>query len=125
MAFAKAAIGASEEFLVPYLAERIERAELFLDEERGAIRASGELRVDQAHPGHAHLGMMVGSDHRGRGVGSQLMNALVADCVRRDLRPLCSTEPTNLPARRVIHKAGFRARHRVFRVRVGPKAPPR
>lgn len=118
VAFAKSAIGAPEGFLVPYLAERIERAELLLDEEGGSIRATGECRVDRTHTGYAHLGLIVGSDARGRGVGSQLMNALVADCRRRDLQPLCSTEPTNLPARRLIHKAGFRARHRVFRVTV-------
>lgn len=47
------------------------------------------------------------------------MNALVAECQRRDLRPLCSTESTNLAARRVIHKTGFRSRHRVFRVKFG------
>ncbi len=86
VAFAKSAIGAPEGFLVPYLAERIERAELLLDEEGGSIRATGECRVDRTHTGYAHLGLIV---------GSQLMNALVADCRRRDLQPLCSTEPTN------------------------------
>jgi GNAT superfamily N-acetyltransferase len=119
VAFAKAATGMPDEFLVPYLSERIERAELFLHEVSGAIHATGECRVDQTHLGHAHLGMIVGIDHRSRGVGSQLLNALVAECQRRDLRPLCSTESTNLAARRVIHKIGFRSRHRVFRVKFG------
>ena len=81
-AFAEAAAGFPRTFVEPYLAERIERGELFLYEERGEILASGE-------------------------------------CRRRNMKPLCSTEPANLAARRVIHKAGFRARHRVFRVTLG------
>ncbi len=62
------------------------------------------------------MGLIVGRGRRGKGLGSRLMHALVLECQRRKLKPLCSTEPENLAARRVILKAGFRARHRLFRV---------
>jgi hypothetical protein len=34
----------------------------------------------------------------------------------RGLQPVCSTEPSNHAARRVIHHAGFRQRHSVLLV---------
>lgn len=116
--FAQAATGASVAFLRPYYADRIEREELMLLVQPDSIIASGECRLDQKHTGYAHLGMIVGQDHREHGLGSQLMNALVESCRSRDLKPLCSTEPVNVPAQHVINKAGFRARHRVFRVKL-------
>lgn len=39
----------------------------------------------------------------------------------RGLTPLCSTEPANIPAQRVIHRAGFQGLHRVFRIATMPK----
>ena len=40
--------------------------------------------------------------------------AVIAD--GKGLSALCSTEPTNIAAQRVIHRAGFRSGHRVFHV---------
>jgi len=120
--FAEKATDLPRSFLEPYLAERIDRGELLLHEETGRILASGECRDDRRQPGHAHLGVIVGSDRRGKGLGSRLLHALVLECRRRRLEPLCSTEPDNLAARAIIHKAGFRARHRVFRVALDPSS---
>ncbi len=118
-AFVEAATDLPRTFLEPYLAERIEKRELFLHQERTEILASGECRNDQRQSGYAHLGMIVGRSQRGKGLGTRLMHALVSECRNQGLKPLCSTEPENLAARRVIHKAGFRAHHRVFRVTLG------
>ena len=119
VAFAHGATGMPAEFLEPYFEDRIGQTGLYLHEESGELRATGECRPDIHHPGHAHLGLIVGEALRGRGVGSALMHALVTACRGRQLTPLCSTEPANLPARKVISRAGFRARHRVFRVAFG------
>ncbi len=116
IAFDEAAAGMPRAFLEPYLAERIEKGELFLHEHGNEIRATGECRNDQRQPGYAHLGLIVAPDLRGQGVGGQLMHSLVLACRGRNAEPLCSTEPENVAARGVIHKAGFRARHRVLRV---------
>ena len=120
IAFDEAAIGAPRSFLEPYLGARIENGELLLCERDGAIIASGECRVDTRAPGHVHLGMIVGREHRGTGLGRRMMHTLVDECRARNLKPLCSTEPDNVPAQRAIESAGFRSQHRVFRIAYAP-----
>ena len=116
VAFDRAATGSSEEFLRPFLAARIDQSELYVVESDDQIVATGECRVDHRARGHAHLGLVVGSERRGHGLGTELMHALVDICRVRGLAPQCSTEPDNLAAQHVIRRAGFRSRHRVFRV---------
>lgn len=120
--FAEKAIDAPRSFLDPYFADRIEKRELFVHEQQGTIVASGECRRDHEHKEYAHLGLIVGREQRERGMGASLMHALVLESRRQNLEPLCSTEPQNHAARSVIQKAGFRARHRVFRVTFVPGA---
>ncbi|MGI9596859.1 MAG: GNAT family N-acetyltransferase [Acidimicrobiales bacterium] len=108
--------GDADPWLEGYLAERIERGELLLHRVEGRIVGVGERRLDTRFPGFAHLGMVVGESHRGRGIGALILNTLVDLCDRESLTPLCSTEPGNSAARIVIHRAGFRSRHRVFRL---------
>lgn len=124
LAFARETIGGPESFLGPYLKERIDLGELRLLEEGGAIIGSGELRLDKVHEGFAHLGVIVDADHRRRGLGRGILAALVAECQSRGLRPLCSTAPDNAAARRAIHEAGFRSRHRIFQVSFADQASP-
>lgn len=114
--FAEEAIGASRTFLESYFAERIEKRELHVHEKQGTILATGECRQDLGQMGYAHLGLIVGREQRGKGLGTSLMHALVLESCRQNLQPLCSTEPQNMAARSIIHKVGFRARHRVYRV---------
>lgn len=114
------ATGAPEPWLGGYLTERIARRELFLFEDNGQIAGSGERRFDRHAPGHAHLGIVVGQQHRGQGLGSRLMNTLVERCLRETLTPLCSTEPGNHAAQVLIRRAGFRQRHRIFRLTLMP-----
>lgn len=114
--FADADAGLPRAFVDPYFADRIAKQELFVAERDGKIVGTGECRTDMRSKGNAHLGLVVGRHERGRGLGSRLMHRLVLECRDRKLTPLCSTEPTNHAARKLIHKAGFRARHRVFRI---------
>ena len=116
VAFAQRELGAPESFLGPYLAQRIELGELYLLEVSGAIVASGECRIDTRSPGNAHLGLVVGEQLRGQGLGSRLMHTLTEIALSRDLIPRCSTEPTNTAAQRAIRRAGFRNRHHVLSV---------
>ena len=118
VAFYQAATGSPEAFLTPYLTERIDQQELYLLEADGQIAATGECRVDQRAPGNAHLGLVVGAELRGQGVGSRLMHTLTEICQDRDMTPRCSTEPTNLAAQTVIRRAGFRTRHQIFKIDV-------
>lgn len=114
------ATGAPDPWLGGYVAERIERRELFLFEDNGQIAASGERRFDPHAPGHAHLGIVVGLQYRSQGLGSRLMNTLVERCLHETLTPLCSTGPDNHAAQALIRRAGFRQRHRIFRLTLMP-----
>lgn len=117
VAFYEAETGSPREFQEGYLAERISRGELHLVVDTdGRITATGECRIDLRTDKHAHLGLVVGADSRNQGVGSRLIHTLAELAHAEDLLPLCSTEPTNRAAQRVIHRAGFRTRHRVFQV---------
>jgi GNAT superfamily N-acetyltransferase len=118
VAFYRVATGSPEAFLTPYLAERIDLQELYLVEADGQIAATGECRVDQRAPCNAHLGLVVGTELRGQGVGRRLMHTLTEICQDRDMTPYCSTEPTNLVAQTVIRRAGFRTRHQIFKIGV-------
>lgn len=118
IAFYRAGTGAPEAFLTPYLAERIDLRELYLVEADGKskIAATGECRIDARAAGNAHLGLVVGSELRGQGMGSRLMHTLTQICRDQGMTPRCSTEPSNMAAQRVIHRAGFRSRHQTFQV---------
>lgn len=114
--FCRAELEAPEAFLNAYLGERIDRGELHLVEVAEMIVASGECRVDRRAPGNAHLGLVVGAELRGKGLGARLMHTLTGIALEQGLTPRCSTEPANLAAQTVIRHAGFRTRHQVFRV---------
>lgn len=116
VAFDLAATGSPSAFLTRYLAERIGLGELYLVARAGEIVATGECRVDRRAPGNAHLGFVVGAQHRGQGLGTRLLRALTEIAAEQHLVPRCSTEPTNLAAQKAIRRAGFRSRHHVFRV---------
>ncbi len=113
--------GSPFDFLEPYVAARIARGELaVLVGDDGRIRATGECRTDTRSTGYAHLGLIVRRDDRNRGVGTSVLTAMVELARARGLRPLCSTEPSNVAARHVIQRAGFRQRHSVLSVAMAP-----
>lgn len=121
--FMLASTGMPPAFIKEYAAERIDRRELYLHEIDGAIAGIGERRIDRYSVGFAHLGIVVGPDHRSRGLGAKLMNTLVSISQRDQFTPLCSTEPDNVAARRLIRRAGFRSRHSIFRLALIADAP--
>lgn len=115
--FQEAATGMPRAFLEPYASVRLELDELLLFEEDEQLVAVGELRRDQEQPGIAHLGVIVHAERRGRGVATRMLAELVRRCRAEGLAAHCSTELTNLGARRAIERAGFQADHRVLRVK--------
>jgi ribosomal protein S18 acetylase RimI-like enzyme len=87
---------------------------MFLYEEGSQLLCVGELRRDDQQPGIAHLGIVVSEEARGQGIGSRMMTSLVGRSRDEGLAPHCSTEVTNVGARRAIERAGFRATHRLL-----------
>lgn len=114
--FMERAAGGPRDWVTSYLGRRIERGELYLHRVDGRIAAAGERRLDERTLAHAQLGIVVDPERRGQGLGSQLMGTLVTMSDDDGLIALCSTDPDNHPARRAIRRAGFRSRHRVFRL---------
>ena len=114
--FQAAEVGAPRSFLEGYVRERIERQEMLLFEEGSQLVCVGELRRDPQQAGIAQLGLIVRGRERGRGVGTRMLSSLVTRSRAAGLSPHCSTEVTNLGARRAIERAGFRATHRLLRV---------
>jgi GNAT superfamily N-acetyltransferase len=110
--------GAPRSFLERYVAERLERREMLLLQKDAQLDSVGELRRDRQQEGIAHLGVIVRRAERGKGIGSAMLSSLVARSREAGLTPHCSTEVRNPGARRAIERAGFRADHRVLRVRV-------
>ena len=112
--FQAAAIGASRSFLDYYVHQRLERQEMLLYEEGSQLLCVGELRRDDQQPGTAHLGIVVSKEARGQGIGSRMMTSLIGRSRDEGLAPHCSTEVTNVGARRAIERAGCRATHRLL-----------
>jgi GNAT superfamily N-acetyltransferase len=112
--FQAAAIGAPRSFLESYVHGKLERQEMLLYEQGSQLLCVGELRRDDQQPGIAQLGLIVSEESRGQGIGSRMMTSLVARSRDEGLAPHCSTEATNVGARRAIERAGFRATHRLL-----------
>lgn len=114
--FAHAALGAPTQWLREYYTGLLAREELFGTREHERLIGLGESRGFQGlQPGYADLGVIVAKTHRRRGLATRILGSLAHMNAERDLRPLCSTEPTNTGARRAIERAGFFARNRIVR----------
>lgn len=109
-------IGAPREFLEHYVRERLGREEMLLHLDGGSLISVGELRRDRHQAGIAQLGVIVRRQARGQGVASRMLTSLVERSRAEGLTPHCSTEVTNLGARRAIERAGLRANHRLLKV---------
>ena len=116
VAFQRRRLGAPRDFLESYMDQLLEQGEVFLHLDGPRLAAVGELRPDVHQEGVAHLGLVVGSSWRRAGVGSRLMSSLVTRALSGGRTPCCSTERTNVGARKAIERAGFRARHRLLEV---------
>lgn len=116
VAFAVEAIGAPAEWLTGYFGNLIQRRELFGVWQLGALRATGECRgYDGVDRGHADLGVIVQVSARRQGLATGVLRALIGHAHRRGLKPICSTEMSNLGAQKAITRAGFYAEHRIVR----------
>ncbi len=116
VSFVEANVGGSTAWLEGYLGNLIERGELFGHFEGGRLIATGECRGnDLVQTEYADLGMIVDESARGRGLATRVMKGMIAVSESRGLRPICSTEKTNVAAQKAIERAGFFAGHRIVR----------
>jgi GNAT superfamily N-acetyltransferase len=116
VAFAVASIGAPAEWLTGYFGNLINRNELFGLWRDGQLVATGECRgYDEYQTGYADLGVIVAESERGQGLATSVLKQLVTVSAGRGLKPICSTEATNLGAQKAISRAGFFAGNRIIR----------
>ena len=116
VAFVVETIAAEEDWVYHYFEGLIDLGQLYVFKKGNQILGTGELRVSASQPPYADLGMIAAKDHRGKGIGSEILNRLKHFCQEKSLTPICSTTSQNQPALRAIHKAGFVSRHRIFDV---------
>lgn len=114
VAFAHETLGASPAWLTSYFSGLTERRELYgllLD---GELIATGECRRSENHPTTSDVGMVVGKRHRGKGLATNVLLALVQESHCRGDTAICSTELENISAQKAISRAGFVAYHRII-----------
>lgn len=98
-----------------YLANLIDRQELFGLWKQGHLVAIGESRVfDEYQTDYADLGVIVAESERNRGMATRILRYLVAMNTAKGLKSICSTSKTNIAAQKAIGRAGFFARHRIL-----------
>lgn len=113
VAFAHETLGASEAWLSSYFSGLIGRQELYGVLLNGALIATGECRRNDNHTATSDVGIVVSKNHRGQGLASNVLRALVNESHHRGDHTICSTEADNLAAQKAISSAGFLCYHRI------------
>jgi GNAT superfamily N-acetyltransferase len=117
--FAKSNIGAPEQWVTGYYDNLISRTELFGYWQDDCLIAVGECRVfDEVQLGYADLGMIVAGSERGKGIATQVLNFLINHAQQKGLKPICSTEKTNIAAQKAITNAGLYSSNRIIQFEV-------
>ena len=104
------------DWLVGYVRGLMARHELYALRVGDEILGVGEARVSDAQPPYVDLGVITMADHRKKGVATDILRRLVALCLQRDQKPICSTTLENLGAQKAIAAAGFVSLHRLLDV---------
>ena len=99
-----------------YFSNLINREELNGYWREGQLLATGECRrFDEYQTEYVDLGFIVNQSERGKGLGTKIFKYLVALAEEKELKPICSTEKTNLGAQKAISRAGLFAGNRIIK----------
>lgn len=113
--FAKDAIGAPKEWLNGYYGNLINRQELYGYWQKGRLLATGESRnFEDYQTEYGDVGFIVAESQRGKGLGTKVLQALIAITKAKGLKPICSTEKSNISAQKAISRVGFFAGNRII-----------
>jgi GNAT superfamily N-acetyltransferase len=113
--FARINTGAPEEWLTGYYNNLINRKELFGFWQNGRLLAAGESRgYDAYQTDYADLGVIVDESSRGNGLATMVLKQLIAITEGKGLKPILSTEKSNIGAQKAISRAGFFAGNRII-----------
>jgi len=114
--FAAVTIGADTGWLESYFGGLIGRGELYGLWQGDTVVATGECRPSATQPAFADVGMIVGTSHRGKGIATNMLRQLISESSALGLKPICSTECSNIAAQKAISKAGFTAYHSILEI---------
>ena len=113
--FGTSTIGAPEQWLTAYFGNLIQRKELWGYWVNDQLLASGECRLfDEYQTEFADLGIIVAKSERGRGLATRALYYLINKAAEKDLRPICSTERSNIAAQKAIIRAGLVSSNRII-----------
>lgn len=113
--FAKTAIGAPEEWVTGYFSNLINNQELFGYWQNNKLLASGECRLrNEYQTEYADLGMIVDESERGKGLGTKVVQYVFNIAESKGLKPICSTESSNIGAQKTLARAGLFSGNRII-----------
>ena len=96
-----------------YIHSVMDEHRIFVLREHGTLIATSECRLSNTQKPYADVGMIVGEQHRCKGVGSYMLARTKEFCYEQGAQPICSCEANNMGSKKAITKAGFVSRHRV------------
>jgi GNAT superfamily N-acetyltransferase len=99
----------------------IERGEIFFfrlkgENTAGKVVATGECRLSDTQPKYADIGVIVNSEHRGKGVGAIVLHEMAKLAISKGRIPICSTTRDNVAAQKAIERSGFCCFHIIYKM---------
>jgi GNAT superfamily N-acetyltransferase len=111
----RAGCGDFHDFLHYTLEGSIAKQEIFVLHSHGALLGTGVIGAREFQPPYVDIGMYVVEQHRGRGVGAQIVMLLRDYCRRQGWVSGASCQYSNTASRRTLEKGGMVSRDRVLR----------
>ena len=109
-------IGAPVAWLNNYLLNLISRGELFYLTDGTEVLGTCEVRLSDSDHRFADIGMVVGLNHRKKGLGTYLLGKAKELSYDSGRTPICSCEAGNIGSLKAIHKNGFRSIHQMLKL---------
>ncbi|MEM6804294.1 MAG: GNAT family N-acetyltransferase [Bacteroidota bacterium] len=109
-------IGASRDWLLDYVGERIAKKEIYSLEHHAGIIGTCEVRNSPSSAQVVDIGMAVAPSYRRQGYGSYLLHQAKLIALTSGKTPICSCERENTGSFKAINHAGFRSLYQLLEV---------
>ena len=110
--FLKQQIGMDDTF--GYTENLVNRQEIYMVKEADEIIATSECRWSDTQPEIADVGIIVGKNHQGKGIATQVLQLQANRVIEAKRKPICSTTMDNIASQKAIKKAGFYCSNIIF-----------
>jgi len=106
--------GAPKEWSRGYFKNLIAKQELFILKDQAEILGTCEVRKSIYDKKVAHIGMIVSSKYRRKGLGTYLLGIAKEIAIDWKRHPVCSCEIDNLGSLKSIQNNGFRSKYQIL-----------